>query len=163
MLVYFYCCNVVFVQFIALNTAGTFINLNYIDRKICTKGKIEQLGIFIVEPVTLLRPTRDQLMLTKSKKAGPGFTPQETVRIGSRIPDKWEKIAFATGEFSDREIAIIRLNNSYHDDALKATIMLTEYQRRLGPRELLVSALKEFGELELAEKVELKHFQTYCD
>ena len=88
------------------------------------------------------------------------FTPQETVRIGNRIPDNWENIALATGKFNDKETAIIRLNNNYNDSAWKATKMLNNYQRRLGTREDLASALKESGELDLAEKVLSKYYQT---
>ncbi len=105
-----------------------------------------------------MQPTPAKVNITEPKQAG--FTPQETVRIGYRIPDKWEKIALATGKFNDKETAIIRLNNNYHDDAMKATIMLSDYQRRLGTRENLISALKEFGEIDLAEKVHSKYFQT---
>ncbi|CAB4015370.1 Hypothetical predicted protein [Paramuricea clavata] len=109
-------------------------------------------------PVKFMQPTEHKVKFTESKQAG--FTPQETVRIGSRIPDKWEKIALATGKFNDKETAIIRLNHNYHDNAMKATTMLSDYQRRLGTRENLVSALKEFGELDLAERVQSKYFQT---
>ena len=96
-------------------------------------------------------------LMSESKQAG--FTPQETVRIGSRIPDIWEMIALATGKFNDKETAIIRLNHNYHDNTMKATRMLSDYQRRLGTREDLVSALEEFGELDLAQKVRLMYFQ----
>ncbi|XP_028391276.1 uncharacterized protein LOC114516097 [Dendronephthya gigantea] len=109
-------------------------------------------------PVKLLQPTKDKIRLSQSKPTS--FSPQEAVRIGSRIPDKWEKIALATGKFNDKETTIIRLNHSNHDSAMQATVMINYYQRRQGTREEFVSALKEFGEYELAEKVESKYFQT---
>ena len=96
--------------------------------------------------------------ITESKEAG--FTSPEIVRIGSRIPDEWEKIALGTGMFNDKETAIIRLNGNYHDNAMKAIRMLNDYKRRLGTRECLVSTLKEFGEIDLAEKVQIRYFQT---
>ena len=70
-------------------------------------------------------------------------------------------IALATGKFNDRETCIIRQNNYYHDNAMKATIMLNDYKKRLGTREDLVSALKEFDEIHLAKYVQSKYFQTH--
>ena len=46
---------------------------------------------------------------------------------------------------------------------MKATVMLNEYEKKQGTREDLASALKEFGELDLAEKVSVKYFQTHAD
>jgi hypothetical protein len=105
-----------------------------------------------------MQPKEVKSNIIQSKQ--PGFTPQEIVRIGSRIPEQWEKIALATGKFNDKETAIIRLNHNYHDDAMKAITMLSDYKRRLGTRENLVSTLIEFGENDLAEKVQIRYFQT---
>ena len=117
-------------------------------------------AIFTLDSVKFMQPTKAPVRLTESKHTA-GFTPQEMVRIGNRISDKWEMIALTTGKFNDRETTIIRHNNNYHDNAMKATIMLGDYQRRLGTREDLVTALKEFNEIQLAEQVQSKHFQTH--
>ena len=91
------------------------------------------------------------------------FTPQELTRIAKRVPDKWERVALATGYFKNYELANIRLNQSYHDDVSKAIQMLSDYGKRRGTREKLAEALKEFEEIDLAEKVMLRYFQVYAN
>ena len=71
------------------------------------------------------------------------FTQPEIVRIGKRIPDKWEVIALTTGKFEDYEIKIIKLDQNYNNEAQKARKMLNDYKCRLGSRKDLVSALRE--------------------
>ena len=87
------------------------------------------------------------------------FTQPEIVRIGKRIPDKWEEIALTTGKFEDYEMKIIKLDQNYNNEAQKARKMLNDYKCRLGSRKDLVSALRENDMDELANHVKYKRLQ----
>ena len=103
---------------------------------------------------------RVELLQPESK---PIFTPREISRIGRKLSSKWEKIALATGKFKVEETENIRHNSNHDDVVMKATVMLNEYEKKQGTREDLASAFKEFGDLDLAEKVSVKYFQTHAD
>ena len=93
----------------------------------------------------------------------PTFSSQERSRIGRKLSIKWEMVALASGKFEVEETANIRRNHNQDDEVWKATIMLGDYEKKRGTRDNLASALREFGEIELADKVQAKYFQTHAD
>ena len=101
-----------------------------------------------------------QLLQTEAK---PVFYPQEIVRIAQKIASKWEPIALATGKFTVEETGNIQHNHPHEDNIMKATRMLTDYQKRRGTRDSLAATLEEFKELNLAERVRTKFFETNSD
>lgn len=112
------------------------------------------------DPVELLEMRPDQLQCLQSEAT---LTLQELTRIGQRIPTNWEQVALVTGDFRKYELDNIRYNHHYHDPASKAIQMLGDYKKRQGSREKLAKALKEFGEVDLAEKVLYRYFQFHAD
>ena len=89
--------------------------------------------------------------------------PQEITRIAKRIPDKWQMVGLSTGYFKQYELMNIQCCVFYHDGVSKGMEMLCAYQKRKGTREALAEALKECGEVTLADKVLQRYFQFYAE
>ena len=99
-----------------------------------------------------------QLLQPETK---PNFSSQERSRVGRKLSIKWGEVALASGKFEYHEISSIRRSDNHSDEAWKAIRMLCDYERKGGSRDDLVAALRECGEIDLANKVEARYFQTH--